>query len=190
MEGDKVCFMYYEELRLKQFSYTAFCLGAKNRQLKFYVEDRWAPSPSYSLVPLKHTHVCHQDTSVVLSAWQLILVPFVWSHIYSLHYYQLKQLILIHWSKPEGNWLISEQLVAGLSHCYVFPLAFYDCQSVWSHPEGFLNIFCGTYSHFSQEYFDFPLVLGSWALVREDSIENGILPHLELKTLYQAYCRY
>lgn len=56
MEGDKVCFMYYE-LRLKQFSYTAFCLGAKKRQLKFYVEERWAPSPSYSLVPLKHTHV-------------------------------------------------------------------------------------------------------------------------------------
>ena len=24
MEGDKVCFMYYEELRLKQFSYSAF----------------------------------------------------------------------------------------------------------------------------------------------------------------------
>lgn len=58
MEGDKVCFMYYEELRLKQFSYTAFCLGAKEKsQLKFYVEERWSPSPSYSLVPLKHTRV-------------------------------------------------------------------------------------------------------------------------------------
>lgn len=77
MEGDKVCFMYYEELRLKQFSYTAFCLGAKEKsQLKFYVEERWSPSPSYSLVPLKHTRVS-QDTSVVLSALQLILVPFV-----------------------------------------------------------------------------------------------------------------
>ena len=59
-----------------------------------------------------------------------------------------------------------------------------------SHPESLLNIFCGTYTPFSQSCFSFPLVLGSWALVREDRIENGILPHLELKTLHQAYCSY
>lgn len=69
MEGDKVCFMYYEELRLKQFSYAAFCLGGQRRRASSsFMWKKGGPHLlSYSLVPLKHTRVSPGHTSVVLS---------------------------------------------------------------------------------------------------------------------------